>query len=328
MKVPKDLLRGAGCGFLSMALILILSAPLVTAQDQVGIDEQQLSAPKKVKDRPVLVSITVIPNKLDRNKINDIKLKISFQDEGRNLRGGTLELQICDDGSSCVGLTIDLDKAKYGRKKGKDKIKTSVFVGDTDWMEFKAWLRDAGGRLSQPKKFKVPVTAASDDGDDNESPAWGTKLGERAIDFTLKDQNGRAVSLHDYSGSVILVDFSPQYCGPCQQEAAEAEQLYQLHKNSGFTILTVLFQDYKNGAIDTSECKAWADMYGLTFPVLADVNETVYRAFAESPNVPLNIIIDRNLVIRYKVYSYNKEELEAKVAELVAEAPAVVIDSH
>jgi len=328
MKLFRDVLRRAGQGFLPLALALVLSAPLLTAQDWVGVDEREISTPKKVKDKPVLVSITVVPNKLDRNKINDIKLKISFQDEGRNLQGGTLELQICDQSSSCVALDIDLMRKKYSRRKGKDKLKTSVFVGDTDWMEFKAWLRDAGGRLSKSKKFKVPVESA-DNGNGGNGPPWGTKLDERAIDFTLKDQEGRSVSLHDYDGSVILVDFSPQWCAPCQGEAAEAEQLYQLHKNSGFIILTVLFQDYMRGAIDTSECKAWADNYGITFPVLADINETVWRAFAESTAVPLNMIIDRNLVIRYKEIGYSdeiKEVIEAKIAELVAEAPEVVID--
>jgi peroxiredoxin len=311
----------------AVPLIILLAISVASAaQESVSLDDGPFSPPGVKKDKPVLVSITVTPKPLDRNKINSIKIKISFKDDGQNLQGGTLEMQICDE-TSCSDSTINLNAQKYARRKGKNRIKTSISVGDTDWIEIKAWLRDSGGLLSTPKKLEVAVSKPTDNGGDD-GPPWGTKLGERAIDFTLKDQNGRSVSLHDYWGSVILVDFSPQWCGPCQEEAAEAEQLYQVHKNSGFVILTVLFQDYQRNPITQDKCKAWAETYGLTFPVLADVEETVYHTFAENNNVPLNIIIDRKMEIRYKVHYYSKEELEAKVAELVAEAPEVVKDER
>jgi peroxiredoxin len=307
-----------------VALFLLISYSHSSAQKSFGQDDKAPVPPGKKNDKPMIASITVTPALLDRGKINSIKIKISFKDNGKNLRGGTLEMRICDE-HSCSEATIDLDSAKFSRKKGKENIDFSLTVGDTDWVEIKAWLRDSAGLLSRPKKIKVAVAEEPEDG---EQPPWGTMLGERAIDFTLKDQNGQSVSLHDYWGSVILLDFSPQWCGPCQNEASEAEQLYQTYKNSGFVILSVLYQDYQRNPITQDKCKAWAEQYGITFPVLADVDETVFNAFKESDNPPLNIIIDRKMVIRYKTVGYYKEELEAKVAELVAEAPEVIIDER
>ena len=40
------------------------------------------------------------------------------------------------------------------------------------------------------------------------SGSLGTRLGQQAVNFTLRDQNNRDVSLYDFRGLVILLDFS------------------------------------------------------------------------------------------------------------------------
>ena len=153
-------------------------------------------------------------------------------------------------------------------------------------------------------------------GGGGETP-WGVHIGEKAINFTLLDQNGNEVSLHDYEGKVILLDFSTMWCGPCKTEAAHAEELYQRYKDRGFIILTVLFQDYSGNQISIEDCKTWSETYGLTIPVLADINLQAWNQYDDEGYVPLNLVIDKNLIIRYKQTGFNPSAIEQMIETLL-----------
>jgi peroxiredoxin len=128
----------------------------------------------------------------------------------------------------------------------------------------------------------------------------GTRVGNVAADFTLLDQDGRSVTLSSYRGNVILLDLSTMWCTYCQIEASQAEALYQQYRNRGFVLVNALFADYLGNPITVEDCRSWADFYRLTFPVLADEDERVYRTYNEQDVIPLNLVIDRDFVIQYK----------------------------
>ena len=67
----------------------------------------------------------------------------------------------------------------------------------------------------------------------NQPPATstGTKVNEIAVNFTAKDQNNNQVSLYDYSGKVILFEFSADRSGPCREEAPKLEVLFNDYKS-------------------------------------------------------------------------------------------------
>ncbi len=135
------------------------------------------------------------------------------------------------------------------------------------------------------------------------TPVLGTEVGNRAVDFTAKDQNGNNVSLYDYSGKVILVNMSADWCGPCRNESSHLEDLYNEYKDRGFQIITVLI---------SGDPREWADEYQLTFPVLDDNGEVVWGQYGEG-YVPLNLILDRDLVIKYKAAGYD----ETRIRDLI-----------
>lgn len=135
------------------------------------------------------------------------------------------------------------------------------------------------------------------------TPELGTKVGNLAVDFTARDQNGNDVSLYDYSGKVILVDMSADWCGPCRNEASHLEALYYEYKQRGLRIITTLISG------DPSE---WAKEYGLSFPVLDDNSEAIWDQYGEG-YVPLNILIDRAKVIRYKEAGYDEAAIKAVI---------------
>jgi peroxiredoxin len=137
----------------------------------------------------------------------------------------------------------------------------------------------------------------------------GNQVGDTAIDFRLTDQNGIARTLSNYIANVILLDISATWCPPCQSEASVAESLYQEYKDAGFTIITVL----QDSDIAVSDCATWATTYGLTFPVLADINQEVWNSYNEDNYIPLNIVIDKDFVIRYKQYGYYESEIRSVI---------------
>ena len=147
----------------------------------------------------------------------------------------------------------------------------------------------------------------------------GTRVGERATNFTLRDQDGRQVSLYDYEGQVILLDISAMWCPPCRDEARDAMALYSANKEHGFVILTVLMDDEMQRPPDQQDCRRWASAFRLTFPVLADTSRSVWRNYDDNGGVPLNMVIDRNMVIRYKRAGYARGEIEETVNRFLSE---------
>jgi peroxiredoxin len=142
-----------------------------------------------------------------------------------------------------------------------------------------------------PSNYELGTTSRTDLAFQVASPSYGSVSGRQAADFTLRNQAGAPVSLSQFHGSVILLDFSADWCGPCRAEAARLEALFDEYKDRGLVIITIM--------IDGGSAADWATQYGLTFPVLEDTGNGLWNIYGEG-YVPLNIVLDRNLTIRYK----------------------------
>ena len=83
--------------------------------------------------------------------------------------------------------------------------------------------------------------------------------GVDAPNFTLKNLEGKEVSLNEFRGKYVLVNFWATWCGPCKIEMPSLETLYQRFKNKNFVMLAIS-----------------NDMYGAT--VVKPVSYTHLRA--------------------------------------------------
>lgn len=69
--------------------------------------------------------------------------------------------------------------------------------------------------------------------------AMKLSIGKPALDFSVKNTQGKEVKLSDFKGKYVFVDFWASWCGPCRSEMPHVLKAYSAHKNNGFTVMAV-----------------------------------------------------------------------------------------
>lgn len=64
-------------------------------------------------------------------------------------------------------------------------------------------------------------------------------IGSMAPDFTLHDTTGAPVSLHEFKGNYLLLDFWASWCPPCRAESPYIAEAFKAYHHKGFTVLGV-----------------------------------------------------------------------------------------
>jgi len=122
-------------------------------------------------------------------------------------------------------------------------------------------------------------------------------IGSQAPDFTVQDTD-RKVSLHDYRGKIVVLNFWSAHCAPC---IAEMPSLVQLQKRMGDKITVV------GVAVDTEndEYHAFLRKHGIDFLTVLDSAKSSYNLYGAT-GYPETTIIDRNgRVLRKFVFAMN-----------------------
>jgi len=136
-------------------------------------------------------------------------------------------------------------------------------------------------------------------------------------DMTGQDINDTEVSIYQFYGEVILLDFSAGWCGPCQQVAAGAEDMWNEYRDDGFVIIHAMVDDYRGtGYAGNGFINQWAEAYDLTFPVLGegtvnDASNGLYQVGINEGYIPFMVLIDQDMVLHE---SYTGGGLETQIA--------------
>ncbi|TDG37178.1 AhpC/TSA family protein [Pedobacter changchengzhani] len=145
------------------------------------------------------------------------------------------------------------------------------------------------------------------------SAATKTSVGTMAMNFTQNDVNDKPVSLSDYKGKYVLLDFWASWCGPCRQENPNVVAAYNKYKDKGFTVLGVSLD--RPGKKDAwlkaiaDDKLAWTHVSDLKF-----WNNEVAKMYGIR-SIPANFLIDPSGKIIAK--GLREEALQNKLEELL-----------
>jgi cytochrome c biogenesis protein CcmG/thiol:disulfide interchange protein DsbE len=121
-------------------------------------------------------------------------------------------------------------------------------------------------------------------------------VGSTAPAFQAKDlATGRAVTLADYRGKVVLLNVWATWCAPCRVEMPSMERLYRRLGGSDFRVVAVSIDEE-----DDSVVTAFARELGLTFDILHDQTAAIKLDY-QATGVPESWVINRDGVIIKKV---------------------------
>ena len=126
------------------------------------------------------------------------------------------------------------------------------------------------------------------------------------------DHNGEEFDLYEYYDSLIVLDLSAMWCGPCNQAGAHAQEVQDQYYDDDLIYITVLIEDQQAGPVGLDDLQQWAAAYGnTTSPVVAG-DRTLLTSGGGTWDLtswPTFFYIDRDMVIRDVDKGYNGAEV-------------------
>jgi peroxiredoxin len=147
----------------------------------------------------------------------------------------------------------------------------------------------------------------------------GPKLGSPAPNFQLWDMDGNVLSLSNYRGKVVLLNFWATWCGPCRVEMPAMELLYRDFNRKDFEILAVS-TDPQGMAVT----RPFRDSLGLTFPILHDSDFRVGLTYG-ARTLPMTFLVDRDGLITHRIFGardWQSPEARQLIQTLIKRLPS------
>jgi len=126
------------------------------------------------------------------------------------------------------------------------------------------------------------------------APLAAQTVGDTAPAFTLKGLDGDSVSLSDFRGHPIVINFWASWCPPCRDEMPVMVEAYRAHKDSGLIILAVNGRDQETSM---RAIRRFVAEFQMSFPVLLDEHGSVRKRY-RLRGLPTSVFIGADGLVR------------------------------
>ncbi len=136
------------------------------------------------------------------------------------------------------------------------------------------------------------------------------EIGDNAPEFSLKDINGKTVSLSDFRGRAVILNFFASWCPPCRQEVPDFIELEKAYGDKGFSMVGVAL-------VTARDAKDFSAKYGINYPVLVDDGK-VSSVYGPIRSIPTTFILDKSgKIVKLYIGFRSRDVFEADIKELL-----------
>jgi len=108
------------------------------------------------------------------------------------------------------------------------------------------------------------------------------------LNFTMKDVEGRDVTLESFKGKVIMLDFWATWCGPCKVEIPHFIEFQNKYGSKGLQMVGISVDD------PVDKLAPYVKEMGMNYPVLQGLgHDEVQDAFGPILGIPVSVLISR-----------------------------------
>lgn len=169
--------------------------------------------------------------------------------------------------------------------------------------------------LGEPSTNSGNTSAATASPEENSPAAQGLPdfREKPAPSFRLKSVDGKTVSLADYKGKAVLLNFWATWCGPCKLEMPWLIEMQKKYASQGFTVLGISEDDGS-----TKEVTDFMAKMGVDYPVLM-YDDQLNKSYGGIDYLPTSYYIGRDgKVIIESGGLISESEMEANIQKILA----------
>ena len=148
-------------------------------------------------------------------------------------------------------------------------------------------------------------------------------IGKPAPEFTLEDLSGKKVSLSNFKGKTVLINFWATWCGPCKLETPWLVELRNQYAAQGFEVLGVSTddidrQDKQAFAEEKKGISAFVQQMHMPYPILIE-GDTLSHPYGGLDAMPTSFFVDRKgTIVAAEMGITSKDDLESNIKKALA----------
>jgi cytochrome c biogenesis protein CcmG/thiol:disulfide interchange protein DsbE len=183
----------------------------------------------------------------------------------------------------------------------------------TGWVNFEHRKQAAKRQLAlaeqhEPAPGSVPSTPAS-------APPL---QGKPAPEFVLEDLSVKKISLAQYKGKALMINFWATWCGPCKIETPWLMDLRRQYAAQGFEVLGISTDELDHGNREIlndqkREIARFVQQMHMPYPVLID-GDSISQSYGGVDELPTSFFVNREgTVVATQVGVISKDEIEGNI---------------